>query len=68
MTFTGFLARIDAICHKIWNPKHDLKWRIDADELCDGDIVCKTCGIIFWCRYYDLSYEEQRRREKNLKH
>jgi hypothetical protein len=52
MTFNGFVARLQAITHKIFNPKHKVIWRTRADEVCSGDIVCETCDRIYWCRSY----------------
>jgi len=54
MTLDGFIARLQAICHKIRHPKHKLVWKHSPEEgLCKGDIVCETCDIVFWCRFYD---------------
>lgn len=58
MTKDGILARIDAIWHKIRHPTHDLVWKDspvmnDPEFKCEGDILCNTCNIIFWCRFYD---------------
>jgi len=55
MDWLGFKARIEAIWHKIWHPRHDVKWRINADEECPGDITCETCSCIFWCRALENS-------------
>jgi hypothetical protein len=54
----GILARIHAVCHKILHPTHKLLWKNspilnDPEFKCAGDIVCETCDIIFWCRFYD---------------
>ena len=55
--FDKYLARLSAIAHKIRHPSHKLVWRKDPHEdsmfRCEGDIVCDTCDILFWCRYYD---------------
>jgi hypothetical protein len=63
MTFNGIIARINAIIHKLLNLNHYIIWRyLDKDDdknICEGDIVCQTCNIIFWCRYYDKSKKEQ---------
>ncbi len=50
MRWLGFWARIDAICHKIRYPKHDVRWRTNVEKSCSGDITCETCSIAFWCR------------------
>jgi len=50
MGWYGFLARIEAILHKIRYPRHDVKWRTNIGESCSGDIVCETCSHMFWCR------------------
>lgn len=52
-------ARLMAILHKICNPKHDVVWRYYETEqdklICpNGDIVCNTCNILFFCRTYDI--------------
>jgi len=54
----GIIARIEAVCHKILHPFHKLIWKLDpiSDDpefKCEGDIVCQTCNVIFWCRFYD---------------
>jgi len=64
ISYWGFRGRMDAIIHKILHPLHDIKWRTDADDVCDGDIICETCDYIFWCRVYDLSQEELKKRLK----
>lgn len=47
----GIGARIDAIKHKIRHPKHQILWRNNVEEgICRGDILCDTCGIVYWCR------------------
>jgi len=53
----GFGARIDAVLHKIRHPKHEVRWRANADEYCPGDITCETCGCIFWCRAVEKERE-----------
>ena len=53
--FSGIVARISVIWHKILHPKHNVRWRTEADELCSGDITCETCNKCFWCRIYDDS-------------
>lgn len=50
MRWYGFLARIDAILHKIRHPRHDVRWRMNIGKSCSGDIICETCSIAFWCR------------------
>ena len=50
MRWYGFLARIDAILHKILHLQHSVKWRTNEGSLCPGDIVCETCDHVFWCR------------------
>ena len=50
MRWYGFLARIDAMLHKICHPKHDVRWRVNIGKSCSGDITCETCEIAFWCR------------------
>jgi hypothetical protein len=55
-------CRVDAVVHKILYPTHNVKWKdkesicIDEDGtvLCPGDIICKTCNKVFWCRAYDI--------------
>ncbi|MCP3680284.1 MAG: hypothetical protein GY782_08565 [Gammaproteobacteria bacterium] len=65
MTFLGFRARIDAIFHKILNPSHNLIWNDREDgDMCPGDIWCEKCNRIYWCRWLDLSNEEQTKRYK----
>ena len=60
MTLDGFIARLHAIWHKIIHPTHKLVWKSSpAEGLCKGDIVCDTCNVLFWCRYYDLSEKEK---------
>ena len=47
----GFRARLEAIKHKIRHPKHKILWRDNVEEgVCKGDIGCKTCGQLYWCR------------------
>lgn len=51
MCWYGFLARLDAIFHKLFYPWHRVLWVTVADELClNGDITCETCGVVYWCR------------------
>lgn len=50
MSYYGFLARLDAIFHKITHLRHQVLWRTNADNLCPGDITCEDCDILFWCR------------------
>ena len=58
----GIRARIDALFHKIRHPSHKILWKTCADEICDGDITCETCNVIFWCRAQDLTQKELMRR------
>jgi len=58
----GLHARLDAIIHKIRHPSHKIRWRFDADDVCDGDIICETCDVVFWCRVHDLSQRELKKR------
>jgi hypothetical protein len=54
----GFRARIEALTHILRG--HDVRWRVDVDELCAGDIRCVNCpdieddeegaGMLIWCR------------------
>jgi hypothetical protein len=58
MTFDGLLCRIEAIWHKICNPSHSIIWKYhefeEDKEVCpNGDILCKTCDRIYWCRTYE---------------
>jgi len=47
----GFLARLDAILHKIRHPRHKVIWRSDIEEnVCAGEITCETCNVLYWCR------------------
>ena len=34
---------------------HDIEWRANTDYEpdCPGDIVCHTCNLVLWCRWYD---------------
>lgn len=69
MTLAGIFARIDAVWHKITHPKHKISWKDDPilDDpyfVCEGDIVCKTCNKLFWCRYYDLSKSKRSKIEE----
>jgi len=50
MRWYGFLARIDAILHRILHPRHDVRWRTNEGSICPGDIACETCNCVFWCR------------------
>ena len=50
MGWNGFLARMEAILHKIWYPRRDVKWRTNIGKSCSGDITCETCNRAFWCR------------------
>lgn len=49
----GFRARLDAIWCKV--RFHDLTWRTERDieADCPGDILCGTCNVLHWCRWYD---------------
>lgn len=58
MSWYGFLARLDAIIHKICHSKHKILWRTCTDEICDGDIICETCNTVFWCRAQELTQKE----------
>jgi hypothetical protein len=52
--FLAIRARINAL--RCILKGHDVKWRIYVDEVCYGDIVCKTCsnGCLFhWCRGHE---------------
>lgn len=62
----GIPARIRAILHKIIHPYHDLKWKHNSDEICKGDIICKTCNLAFWCRALELTAEEIKEREESF--
>jgi len=44
-------ARLEGLWHKTLG--HDVKWSGNRDALCKGDIICKTCNITIWCRWYD---------------
>lgn len=66
MIWYGFLARLDAIFHKIRHPRHKMSWRSNADEICDGDIVCKTCNSVFWCRAQELTRKKLKERIEKL--
>jgi hypothetical protein len=57
---TAISVRLDAVWH--WLRGHDVRWRVNADEVCPGDIVCEKCpdcedpestGMVLWCRTYD---------------
>lgn len=49
--FLGMRARLDAgIC---WLKGHDVQWRANVDEVCEGDILCDTCDCMHWCRAMD---------------
>lgn len=58
----GIQAKLSAIWHKICHPRHDVRWRVNKDNVCPGDITCETCEMIIWCRIYDLSQKELQRR------
>ena len=58
MTLTGLKARGEGLIHAAFNPFHDFKWRDNPDDIYGGDVVCRTCMEVFWCRYADLSLEE----------
>ena len=62
MNLDPIICKLQAIWHKIIHPTHKLIWIYKPDEICDGDIVCDTCNIIFWCRALELSQEELERR------
>lgn len=44
-------ARLDAVV--CWLRGHDVRWRVNADYMCPGDIVCETCAESIWCRALD---------------
>lgn len=47
----GVTARLLSAIHKVVNPRHQIGWRDNVDlPLCRGDIVCRDCGHVFWCR------------------
>jgi hypothetical protein len=62
MIFDGLLCRIEAIWHKICNPSHSIIWKyheLEEDkEICKGDILCKNCNKIFWCRALEKVKDE----------
>jgi hypothetical protein len=62
MTMFGLLSRLDAILHKILHPSHDIIWKWheseEDKEICDGDILCKTCDKIYWCRALEKIKDE----------
>jgi hypothetical protein len=50
--------------HALFNHKlkgHTLGWRVGADEVCAGDIVCETCNLVIWCRWLDPKWMGGRR-------
>ena len=55
--YFAIAARKDALLH--WLLGHDVRWRVGADELCPGDIICEKCpsskgrNLAIWCRAYD---------------
>jgi len=51
----GIRARLDAFWCVVKG--HDMKWRTEPDlgAGCTGDILCQTCGLLHWCRWYDAS-------------
>ncbi len=51
--YYGIVARFQAIGHKILHPSHRVKWRVNIDEFCPGDIECITCQTVYWCRARD---------------
>ena len=54
----GLSARLQAISHKILHPLHKVKWRVNVDDICPGDIECITCQIIFWCRIASMNTKQ----------
>ena len=53
----GLRARLEALNHIIRG--HDVRWRVNVDELCAGDIECRNCPdlddsdfrpLFLWCR------------------
>ena len=61
LSYNGIVARIRVVFHKTFHPSHNVLWRTNIDEICTGDIVCKTCGVVYWCRAHDLSFEQLER-------
>jgi len=49
----GIQARLEALWCVV--RRHDVTWRTapDPDVGCPGDIECKTCQVLHWCRWYD---------------
>ena len=56
---SGFRARVDALWCVVRG--HDVEWRTapDAEAGCTGDILCETCGVLHWCRWYDGDRREK---------
>ena len=58
VTLAGFAARLRAVAHKCLHLTHRLEWRTGGFSnpetgTCTGDIICRTCGRLYWCRWYD---------------
>lgn len=62
---TTMISALHARLHAVvcWLKGHDVKWRTGSESLveddvrfadtCPGDIVCETCNLVIWCRWYD---------------
>ena len=47
-------ARVIGIGHILrW---HQVEWKYSPEDTCYGDIVCHTCNLIIWCRWYDPTF------------
>ncbi len=51
MFFHAMTARLLAVFHLLLG--HKVTWRGNKDEVCGGDISCRNCHLIFWCRMFD---------------
>ena len=51
MSVTGARMRLYSLWHIARG--HKVYWRVGADDICDGDIVCGTCNLLIWCRALD---------------
>ena len=49
--YSFILARLGGLWHKMKG--HEVVWVENSGTTCRGDIICNTCNLIIWCRWYD---------------
>ena len=50
---------VGASSAQVGNPGFTMDVTPIEDEICPGDIVCKTCDIVFWCRALDKKNDKK---------